>query len=220
MSSGLSRGKQLEFSGFGFTTDDLPCYEDQAVVDPRDWYDAARHDNEFQLEIGSGKGTFLVQESPTQPEVNYLGIEWAGEFFRYAADRVRRHNFQNVRMLHADAVEIIRFRFPESFCSVLHIYFPDPWPKNRHHKRRSICEENLRDFRRILTADAEIRIVTDQLEYWDWIQEHALGVADLYERQPFTPPSSAEDGEIVGTNFERKYRREGRPFNGMVLRCR
>jgi len=181
----------------------------------------------LELEIGSGKGTFLAQQAARSPEIDYLGVEYARAYYRYAADRARRNNLDNVRLLHAEAGLFIRNYVADATFRQVHIYFPDPWPKKRHHKRRFVQEKNLRELARILAppdqADPRagcIRIATDHAEYFQWMQEHAAKVADLFERLPFDPPDSAGAGELVGTNFERKYRREGRGFHGMVLRKR
>jgi len=195
---------------------DLPPIED-GYFDPRAWFPPEKLNNPFHIEIGSGKGTFLVQQAALTPNINYLGIEWAGEFFRYAADRIRRNQLDHVKILRADAVEFIRFLVPDQICDVLHIYFPDPWPKKRHHKRRSINAENLKQFHRILKPQGEIRIVTDHDDYWQWIQQHITQVSDLFTTADFNRPESASEGEVVGTNFERKYKREGRPFNATRL---
>ncbi len=219
MSFGLARGKSLDITGVGIESADLPDFDAAPIINVREWFGPRAH-LPLEIEIGSGKGTFLVQQAPRQPEVNFLGIEWAGEFFRYAADRVRRNEIPNVRLLHADAIEFIRHRCPAAICRVIHLYFPDPWPKKRHHKRRSVQDQSLLDFHRILEPGGEVRIVTDHDEYWQWIEEHALRAQSLFAREPFAPPGDGDSGggELVGTNFERKYRREGRPFHAMTLR--
>ena len=214
MSFGLSRGRELEYDGFGFTNEDLPPFS-EGRWDPRALYE--HPDRPFELEIGSGKGTFLVQQAGLQPETNFLGVEWAAEFFRYAADRMRRHGFANVRMLRDDATEFIRFRVPDGICSVLHIYFSDPWPKARHHKRRVIQDHTLEEFHRILKPGGELRLVTDHAELWAWYEDHIGRHGERFERRPFEVPASAGEGEVVGTNFERKFRREGRPFHATTL---
>ena len=106
---------------------------------------------------------------------------------------------------------------PEASLRRVHIYFPDPWPKARHHKRRTVQAPFLRHLHRVLRAGGEVRLATDHDDYFQWMQDHAAQVADLFERQPFERPGSAEAGELVGTNFERKYRREGRAFYAMTL---
>ena len=215
MSFGLSRGREQEFGGFGLDREDLPPIED-GPWDPRLLFD--HPERPFELEIGSGKGTFLVQQAVIQPETNFLGIEWAGEFFRYAADRIRRRGVANVRMLHEDATEVAVHRLPAACCRVVHLYFSDPWPKSRHHKRRVLQDTTLEAFHRILVRDGELRLVTDHEDLWSWYEEHAERHRTLFARGEFERPASAGEGEVVGTNFERKFRREGRPFHAMTLR--
>ena len=218
MTHRLSRGKQTDTQGYGFAQSELPPFED-GRIDPSAWFE--RPQLPLQIEIGSGKGTFLVQQAPRQPDVNFLGIERAPEFYRYAADRVRRHALPNVRMLHGDAVEFIRFWCADEVVEVLHLYFSDPWPKSRHHKRRVVQDATLKDFHRIMTAGGELHLVTDHEVLWAWCEEHAKRAEHLFERRPFDRVESAGAGEIVGSNFERKYQQEGRLFRAMTLvkRC-
>ncbi|MEM1422636.1 MAG: tRNA (guanosine(46)-N7)-methyltransferase TrmB [Planctomycetota bacterium] len=227
MSFGLGRGRALEPGTYGLSGDDLPPLPDdvldhpeKAHLDPRDWFQ--RPDRQFELEIGSGKGTFLVQQAALQPETNFLGIEWAHEFCTYAADRVRRHGFDNVLMMHTDATQLLRWRIPDGVCGVVHLYFSDPWPKSRHHKRRVVQDGFLEQCHRVLVEKGELRIVTDHADYWAWMEEHfdrwtAPDHAPRFDRKDFVRPDSAGDGEVVGTNFERKYIEEGRPFYSTIL---
>lgn len=214
MSLGLSRGRSLITEGYGLDHTDLPPLE-SGRLDPRQWF--AEPARPFEIEIGCGKGTFLLQQARLRPQINYLGIEWAGEFYRFAADRMRRHLASIVRVLHDDATEFIRHRCVDSFVNVIHLYFSDPWPKKRHHKRRVIQDRTLEDLHRVLVVGGEIRLVTDHDDLWAWYQDHAARHADLFERRPFASPESAGDGELVGSNFERKYQREARPIYAMTL---
>lgn len=214
MSFGLSHGRTLVTAGWGLDQSELPPF-DRGRVDPRGWFpDSSRP---FEVEIGSGKGTFLLQEAQRRADVNFLGIEWAKEFWAYAADRLRRHGLANTKMLRADATEFIRHWCADGVVSVLHLYFSDPWPKTRHHKRRVVQERTLEEFHRVLAPGGELRIVTDHDALWAWCEEHVARRADLFTRRDFDRPASAGDDEVVGTNFERKYRREGRPFHAMTL---
>jgi len=176
--------------------------------------DAARP---YEIEIGSGKGTFLVQEATRCPERDFLGVENAGEFFRHATDRVSRHALKNVRMLYANAVEFITHWVPNHSVAIIHLYFSDPWPKARHHKRRVLQRASLEQFHRVLQANGEVRLVSDHDDLWKWYEELISASDDLFMRKEFAPPASAGEGEVVGTNFERKYRREGRPFHSATL---
>ena len=211
----MSRGSRPDTEGFGLAQSDLPPCE-QGRIDPNTWFDSPK--SALQFEIGCGKGTFLVQQAPEHPEVNFLGIEKSPEFYRYAADRMRRRKITNVRILHADAVEFIRFWCADSVVAVIHLYFSDPWPKTRHHKRRVIQDGSLVEFHRVLGTGGELRLVTDHEDLQSWYEQHVARHGHLFERRPFDRIESAGEGEIVGSNFERKYRREGRPFFGMVLK--
>jgi tRNA (guanine-N7-)-methyltransferase len=167
--------------------------------------------NPVELEIGSGKGTFITDQAIARPDVNFLGIEWANWFYSCAADRLRRHDRLNARMVRAEATFFLREFVPPGSISVLHIYFPDPWPKARHHKRRLVQPSFVPLIHQILTPGGRVQIVSDHRDYFEegiapTIRGSGLTVVD-YNR-----PGSAGEGEFVGTNFERKYRREGRPF--------
>ena len=214
MSLGLSRGRALDTGGFGIEQSQLPPFE-RGRVDPRAWFEHA--DRPFEIEIGTGKGTFLVQQAPLRPQVNYLGIEKTLAFYRYAADRARRRALANVRILWADAGEFLRFWCADGVTAVVHLYFSDPWPKKRHHKRRVVQDRALAELHRVIEPGGELRLVTDHDELWAWYEDHARRHGHLFERRPFDRVESAGAGEIVGSNFERKYRTEGRPFHAMTL---
>jgi tRNA (guanine-N7-)-methyltransferase len=214
----------------GITAEELGTLPDEiatapraAWVDPRQWFPEPALP--LEIEIGSGKGAFLLQEGGEHPEANFLGIEWAREFYEYTADRVRRRALPNVRVLNIDATEFLRWRCPDAVARVIHLYFSDPWPKSRHHRRRVVQDRFLADAARVLTPGGELRIVTDHDEYWAWMQEHfarwcapAPDSARPFQLREFEAPASAAAGELVGTNFERKYRREGRPFHAAALK--
>ena len=217
--SGVERGEASQpkdLRPWGVMAADLP---DPAMgrLGPEFFFPGRDAGRPFELEIGSGKGTFLVQEAATRAGSDFLGVEYAGEFFRYAADRVRRRGLSNVRLLYADAVEFVRHWLADGRTSVVHLYFSDPWPKKRHHKRRVLQLDTLAHFHRVLAAGGELRLVTDHPDLWAWYETLVPQVTHLFERRPFERPASAGEGEVVGTNFERKYRREGRPFHGMTL---
>jgi tRNA (guanine-N7-)-methyltransferase len=178
---------------------------------PLNWAEMFGNDHPVELEIGSGKGTFLTEQARARPEVNFFGIEWARWFWRAASDRLRRNNCLNARTVRAEAGFFLTEFVPEGSLSVLHIYFPDPWPKKRHHKRRLIQPKFMPLAQRVLMPGGRLQVVTDHQDYFETyiepsVRGSALKVVD-YNR-----PGSAAEGEFVGTNFERKYRREGRPF--------
>ncbi len=192
----------------------LPSCE-EGPIDPRNWF--TNSTATFEIEIGSGKGTFLLQEAQNRTEPNYLGFEWASEFYLYAADRIRRNHVSNVKVMHGDATEFLQFWCGDGIADVIHLYFSDPWPKTRHHKRRVIQDRTLQSFHRILKPDGVMHVVTDHDDLWQWCEEHFIRNTHLFRREPFHAATSAGKGELVGSNFERKYRIEGRPFHATTL---
>src|SRR2546421_2502573 len=103
---------------------------------PIDWAALFGNGHPVEMEIGMGKGTFITEQAKARPEVNFFGIEWARWFWRYASDRLRRNGCRNARTMRAEANYFLSEHVPDASLSVLHIYFPDPWPKARHHNRR------------------------------------------------------------------------------------
>ncbi len=169
------------------------------------------------IEIGSGKGTFLVNQAKAAPEVDFLGIEWAGRYYRWAVDRIGRWALANVRIIWADAGVFIGEHVADGSVDCFHIYFPDPWPKKRHHKRRFIQEGNLGQLLRCLKAGGHIRIATDHAEYFEQIRRVIGAAGDRLAEIDFLPTAGADAGEWVGTNFERKYLKHSRQIFTLAL---
>lgn len=214
----LSRGKILDPGQIGIQQESLPPLP-TPPLDLRAWFgpDPLVMARPLELEIGSGKGTFLIQQAAKAPLVNYIGVEWARAFWLYASDRCRRHGLTNVRLLRAEAGMFVRQYVPDGCLRQVHIYFPDPWPKKRHHKRRLVQAPFLNQLHRVLEPAGCVRLATDHADYFQWMNDQARQVDHLFDKRDFDSPDSAAQGELVGTNFERKYRREGRPFYSMVL---
>jgi len=170
------------------------------------------------IEIGCGRATFLLKEAMAQPQVNFLGIEWASRYYRYAVDRIGRWSLTNVRIIRTDVATFLAKFLPRSCVDCFHIYFPDPWPKKRHHKRRFFCPANLKQMLRCLKPGGIIKVATDHAEYFEQIQRVISTQDSRLEKIEFDPACSAEGGEWVGTNFERKYLKEQRPIYTIAVR--
>ena len=197
--------------GYGFDLEGLG-----SPFDPRELFDRAPGDAPIEVEIGSGKGSFLVAESELRPDALLVGIERARRYWLYAADRLRRRGRANARIVRGDAREALE-AMPAGSVAGLHLYFPDPWPKRRHaHRRLLIQPEFLAACERVLNAGAPLRVVTDDPGYFAQIEE-ALAARPKLVRRRYEPPASADEGELVGSNFERKYRLEGRRIQAMAV---
>ena len=207
MSFGLGHGRTLDVTGIGLAQRELPPAE-AGRIGPG-YFFPARPNAPFELEIGSGKGTFLLQEAPSHPDVNFLGIEYAGEFYRYAADRIRRAELTNVRMLYADATEFLTHWLPDSCCSVVHLYFSDPWPKTRHWKRRLIQPAVLDELARIMADGAELRFASDHKGYVSWTLEHALAHPAFSWLAEGPKDWRERPADAIATRYETKALRQG-----------
>ena len=201
------RKSDLAVEPVGVEVDSLPKPLDFAAMFDRP--------GPVELEIGSGKGTFLVQQLEARAGVNFLGIEWASPYWRQAADRLRRRGFAGrVVMLRTDAAAFVTDYVPDASLAAVHVYFPDPWPKARHHKRRLVQPDFLLQVERMLAPGGRLQVATDHADYWEQIRavvaDSPLQVVD-YER-----PAGAREGEVAGTNFERKYVAEGRTFHAIA----
>jgi tRNA (guanine-N7-)-methyltransferase len=194
--------RELNVEGVGVEADRLPR--------PIDWGALFGNEHSVEMEIGMGKGTFMTEQAKARPEVNFFGIEWAMWFWKYASDRLRRNGCTNARTVRAEALYFLREFVADASISVLHVYFPDPWPKKRHHKRRLVTGAFMEQVGRILAPGGRLQLVTDHADYFEQMRE-VVGKSAL-EVVEYNRPGSAGEGEFVGTNFERKYAREGRPF--------
>jgi tRNA (guanine-N7-)-methyltransferase len=172
-----------------------------------------------EIEIGSGKGTFLVSQAGAFEKTNFLGIEWANKVYRYAVDRIGRWGLKNVRLIRTDAADFLAEHVADESVEGFHLYFPDPWPKKRHHKRRFFCSENLEQMLRCLKPGGWINIATDHQDYFEQIQTVTRQAVEGGRAKiiPFIRPVGAGQGEYVGTNYERKYLKEGRPTYTLAL---
>jgi len=170
------------------------------------------------IEIGTGKGTFLLNQARAQPGNNFLGIEWARKYYRYAVDRIGRWGLTNVRIIRTDAAAFLADFIPDNSVDCFHIYFPDPWPKKRHHKRRFICPANLEHLVRCLKTGGQLKIATDHADYFEQIKTVLAARNETLQEIDFLPTAGAEASEWVGTNFERKYLKDQRPIYTLAVR--
>ena len=155
------------------------------------------------LEIGSGKGRFLISTAMERPEVNLIGIEKSLHYHRVIRERVLKRHLRNVRLINHDAFLVLRDMIPDASISELHIYFPDPWPRKREQKRRIIRPEVLREMRRVLVDGGSGIYVTDHQSYFEV-------AAPLIEAEFRAERRVPGPDDVPRTNYEAKYRAEGR----------
>lgn len=184
-----------------------------SVGAPLDFSRLVPGDGPLEIEIGFGKGRFLVRRATESPERRFLGVEIAHEYFQLAVHRVRRRKLRNAAAVCGDALYLAATVLPRECAQVLHIYFPDPWPKLRHHKRRLFDPTTVDLVLGLVAPDGVLAFATDFLEYGERVRELLEShPAVVVERRDEAWPDGAR------TNYEAKYIAEGRPILRLVVR--
>ncbi len=181
------------------------------------WTRLFGNERPLEVEIGVGKGTFLVRRAQACPEHNFFGMEWSNEYFRYSADRLERRGVLNARVARVDASPFMRNVCPRNSITVLHVYHPDPWPKSRHRKRRLFQPPFVDAAVACLASGGRWAVQTDHAEYFEQIRALLLGHPQL-EPVEFADPAAGVEAARLRTNFEIKYEREGRSIHQLAVR--
>jgi len=160
----------------------------------------------LEIEVGCGKGRFLLSKSLANPGVNYIGIERMMKRVRKVAKKLDRAKSDNVRILRMEAAYVVEKLLPERAVSAFYFFFPDPWPKRRHHGNRLFSSAFIDSLARVLTAGGQINVATDHLEYHEAIV--SLFSADTR----FKPVDAYVTSEAERTEFETIFMGQGKPI--------
>ncbi len=152
---------------------------------PLDWREVFGNDHPVELEVGFGKGLFLLTAAEACPDVNFAGVEIVRKYQLFTATRLAKRDLRNVRVACAD-VRLFLPACPSASLQAVHVYFPDPWWKKRHHKRRVFTAEFVRECARVLGPDGQLHAVTD-------VEEYARVMLELLADQPMLRPLSSPE---------------------------
>lgn len=192
---GSQAGREIPLAGLP-----LPLDLDALVSGGGDW----------EVEIGFGKGRYLLQHARTTPERRFLGIEVVSKYYRLALQRARRQALGNLVLVRGEALYLLATVLPRGFATTLHVYFPDPWPKSRHAKRRLFDPETVDLALATLRPGGELCFASDYLDYGERVVELLASYPGLaVERLDGPWPDGAR------TNYEAKYVAENRS----IVRC-
>ncbi|MEU4780530.1 tRNA (guanosine(46)-N7)-methyltransferase TrmB [Micromonospora sp. NPDC023633] len=166
------------------------------------------------LEIGSGMGDTTAAMAAADPDRDYLAVEVHTPGIANLLDLVDRHGLRNVRVAQGDALDLVA-GLPEAALDAVHVFFPDPWPKSRHHKRRIIQPAHVALLRSRLAPGGTLHCATDWAEYAEAMRQTLAADRGLVDAHDGFAPRPAHRPV---TKFERRALRAGRPIFDLIHR--
>jgi tRNA (guanine-N7-)-methyltransferase len=158
----------------------------------------------LEIELGAGRGDFAIERATEFPDRNFLAVELSGVVSRMLAVRCGRTSLNNLRVVKMDARALVNLMLEPGSVSVYHIYFPDPWPKGRHHKHRLFTPYFVASLERTLMAGGMLYVATD-------VEEYADDIFAMIDASGL----SRSSGKVPGcdqTGFGRKFAAIGKPI--------
>jgi len=166
----------------------------------------------LELELGCGDGSFTLQYAQANPGRNIVALERLLGRITKLDRKGHRAGLKNLRLLRAEAAYVLEYLLPPGLLDAIHVYFPDPWPKKRHHKNRLISEPFPPLAKRLLREGGIVYLRTDNIEYFEQMLE-VFGGADGFESVDTPEPMK----QIV-TDFEQEFNAQGIPTNYAAYR--
>lgn len=170
-----------------------------------------RREAPLVLEIGSGMGETTAAVATAHPEADFIAVEVHGPGVGSLLKRISAEKLSNVRVIRHDAVEVLEHMIPDGALAAIHLFFPDPWPKTRHHKRRLVQPAFAALAARKLAPGGTLHAATDVPDYGEQMREVFLKELE---------PTQSGFAERPVTKFETRGRRLGHPVRDLVFRRR
>lgn len=162
-----------------------------------------------QLEVGAGKGAFILECALAHPDENFIAVERARRYAKLIEERAAKRKLKNIRVVCADAVTFLAQCIPDASLAAIHVYFPDPWPKKSHHKRRIFQAPFVQEVERALEPGGNLSVASDVKSYMELIVECVAQSGPSLALTARTANVRPAPFPAV-TSFERKYRLAGR----------
>lgn len=166
----------------------------------------------LEVDLGCGDGAFLIALAEERPERNFLGVERMIGRVRSTARKIGDGQVPNARILHADIMQAIQHLLPRGSADVFYLMFPDPWPKRRHHVRRSFNRNFLCAVARALKARGVLHVATDDSDYFAAMQQLVVETGEL------VPDATAAQIDLPTSTFEGRFRTRGLKIHRLALR--
>ena len=181
------------------------------------WHDVFGNDNPIHIEIGMGKGRFITTLAQMNPDINYVGIEKYSSVLIRAVEKQNELQLPNLKFIRMDA-EMITDIFGEGEVDRIYLNFSDPWPKDRHAKRRLTSKEFFARYNVILKKDGEVQFKTDNTMLFDWSLEEVANAGWKVVKYTHDLHNSDMNEGNVMTEYEMKFSEMGNPINKLIAR--
>ena len=180
------------------------------------WNEVFGNDNPIHIEVGMGKGKFITTLASQNPDINYIGIEKYSSVLLRALEKMEELDITNICFIRMDAEEIEDV-FSEEEVSKIYLNFSDPWPKDRHAKRRLTSRQFLGRYDKILKKDGVIEFKTDNRPLFDFSLEEVPEAGwKLVEHTFDLHNSDMAEGNVM-TEYEEKFSSMGNPIHKMII---
>ena len=166
----------------------------------------------FYLEIGCGKGGFMVQLAKKYPDRSFIAMEKMSDVILLAAEKMKRDELQNVKMLNADAGELLEY-FSEQSVSGIYLNFSDPWPRPKHAKRRLTAPKYLEIYKKLLKKGGAIYLKTDNRILFDYSLETLKEAGFRLEKLTYDLHNSEYEKDNLHTEYEDNFSAKGFAIN-------
>ena len=180
------------------------------------WHDFFKNDNPIHIEIGMGKGRFLMDLAQANPNINYIGIERYTSVLLRAVQKMDELHLENVHFLCIDAKTLNEI-FEKNEVDKIYLNFSDPWPKDRHAKRRLTSRQFLERYDQVLKDDGQIEFKTDNVGLFDFSLEEIDAAGwnlDAFTRD-LHHDAAMNEGNIM-TEYEEKFSSKGNPICKLI----
>lgn len=199
---------------------EIVAENDFVVHDPEqlkgNWKSLFGNDNPIYVEIGMGKGKFIMEHAALNPNINYIGIEKYSSVLLRALEKRRQTELNNLYFIRFDA-QYLNDIFGEGEISRIYLNFSDPWPKDRHAKRRLTSREYLNKYNQCLKKEGEVIFKTDNRELFDFSLEEVKTASWQLKEVTFDLHHSDYLEGNVMTEYEERFVAEGKPICKMII---
>ena len=179
------------------------------------WAEVFQNDHPIHIEVGMGKGQFIIEMARRNPEVNYIGIEKYSSVLVRAVEKLEDFEQDNLRLIRMDA-ENINEVFGKDEVDRIYLNFSDPWPKDRHAKRRLTSTRFLERYDNILTPEGRVMFKTDNKDLFDFSLEQVEEAGWILESHTYDLHHSEYNEGNVMTEYEEKFSAKGNPICRLV----